>query len=65
MTYGEAKAKGYKDAGTSLERGYVSRKIDTDAQPVLTAGGCRKGEQYVLIPCFYSSQYRIRQYITL
>lgn len=43
MTYGEAKANGWKEADTKYGRGYVSRKVDVDQQPVLVAGGSRKG----------------------
>lgn len=63
-TYEEALAQGYTNSFTSLQRGYVSRKIDTDTAPVMVAGGNRKGMLYVVLPCWQSSQYSIRQYLT-
>lgn len=63
MTYGEAKKAGYIDADTTYQRGYVSRKVDIDSQVVHAAGGKRKNDLYVLLPCFNSSQYCMRQYI--
>ena len=61
MTYKEAKTKGYKDGRTAYQRGYVSRKINIDNQPVLESG---RGELYVLLPNWNSTQYCIRQYLT-
>lgn len=61
MTYKEAKAKGYKDGRTAYQRGYVSRKINIENQPVLKSG---RGELYVLLPNWNSTQYCIRQYLT-
>lgn len=63
MTYREAIENGYTDADTKYQRGYVSRKANTMEQPVQTAGGSRKGQLYVLLPCFTSTQYCIRQYL--
>ena len=60
MTYKDAKKQGYKNGRQAYQRGYVSRKIDINNQPVLTSG---KGELYVLFPCWTSTQYCIRQYI--
>lgn len=61
MTYKEAKAKGYRDGRRAYQRGYVSRKVDIDDQPVLKSGA---GELYVLLPNWDSTQYCIRQYLT-
>lgn len=63
MTYEEAIKKGYTDADTKYQRGYISRKVNTMEQPVQEARGSRKGELYVLLPCFTSTQYCIRQYL--
>lgn len=63
MTYTEAKARGYKDADSTWFRGYVSRKIDTDQQTVKVAGGSRKGQLYVELPSWASTNYAIRQYL--
>lgn len=63
MTYLDAIKAGYKTADTKYQRGYVSRLTDTDAQPVQAAGGNRKGQLYVLLPCYCSTQYCIRQYL--
>ena len=63
MTYREAIENGYTDADTKYQRGYVSRKANTKEQPVQEAGGSRKGQLYVLLPCFTSTQYCIRQYL--
>lgn len=64
MTYDEALKAGYKDGSRRYFRGYVSRKVDIGKQPVKTAGGNRKGDLYVELPCFHSSQYAIRQYLS-
>ena len=64
MTYGEAKANGWKEADTKYERGYVSRKVDVDQQPVLVAGGSRKGQLYVKLPCWSTTLFCVRQYLT-
>lgn len=63
MTYAAAIKAGYKAADTKYQRGYVSRLADPDVQPVQTAGGNRKGQLYVLLPCYCSTQYCIRQYL--
>ena len=63
-TYEEAIAMGYTPTFTSLQRGYVSRKMDMDIAPVMVAGGNRKGMLYVLLPCWQSTQYCVRQYLT-
>lgn len=63
MTYADAIKAGYKEADTKYQRGYISRRADPDAQPVRVAGGSRKGQLYVLLPCYRSTQYCIRQYL--
>lgn len=63
MTYDEALKTGYRDGVQRYFRGYVSRKVDIGNQPVKTAGGNRKRQPYVELPCFYSTQYAIRQYL--
>lgn len=64
MTYAEAIASGYVEADRKYTRSYVSRKIRIEDQPVKLAGGNRKGQLYVLAPCFTSSQYCYRVYLT-
>ena len=59
MTYANAIAAGYQTGKTSYQRGYVSRKINPDNQPVLTS----RGKLYVLLPCWHTTQYCIRQYL--
>lgn len=63
MTYAEAKKNGYIDADQAYFRGYVSRKINADAQIVKVAGGNRKGQLYVELPCWHSTNYAVRQYL--
>ena len=63
MTYAEEKAAGYTDGRESYQRGYVSRKVNIDALPVLTASGNLKGAPYVLLPAYNTSQYCIRRYL--
>ena len=64
MTYDEALKAGYRTVVQRYFRGYVSRKVDIGKQPVKTAKGNRKGQPYVELPCFHSSQYAIRQYLS-
>lgn len=64
MTYKEAIEAGYKPADMAYQWGYVSRKVNPDEQEVQTAGGSRRGELYVLLPCWRSTRYCIRQYLT-
>lgn len=63
MTYADAIKAGYKKADTKYQRGYISRLAAPDAQLVRAAGGTRKGQLYVLLPCYCSTQYCIRQYL--
>jgi hypothetical protein len=60
MTYKEALEQGYTDGETKWFRGYVSRRINPDDQPVKTARG---GHKYVELPSWRSTQYSIRQYL--
>lgn len=62
-TYGAALAAGYSDGDQTWERGYISRKSKLDDLPVKVAGGNRKGNLYVLLPAYTSTQYCIRQYL--
>ena len=64
------KKKGYTDfevIDTTLERGYVSRKKDSEIayedHEIYMAGGKRKGQWFIYLPCFYSSQYCHRAYL--
>ena len=63
MTYKQALAQGYRKIDTAYQRKYVSRKVRIDDQPVIPAGGTRKGQFYVEIPNWSSTQYSIRQYL--
>lgn len=52
---------------TTLERGYVSRKKDIEIpyedHVLCLAGGRRKGQYFIYLPCFYSSRYCHRAYL--
>ena len=63
MTFKEALNSGYRLADRQYFRGYVSRKVNIGDQPVLIAGGSRKGEPYVEMPNWRSTTYSIRQYL--
>lgn len=63
MTYKEAKANGYKVIDVAWTRKYISRKTNVDEQPVLEAGGKRKGMLFVEVPCWKSTQYSKRLYL--
>lgn len=62
-TYQDAIAQGYEKADRTYQRGYISRKANPMTQPIHIAGGGRRGEQYVLLPNWRSTQYCIRQYL--
>jgi len=47
----------------TYQSGYVSRKADMSKQIVYEAKGSRKGQFYVLAPCFKSTRYCYRQYL--
>lgn len=62
--------KGYTDVKITdkkLERGYVSRKKDTEISyeqhELYMARGRRKNEMFIYLPCFHSSQYCYRAYL--
>lgn len=56
---------GYRlDGGMAYQRGYVSRKVDIGEQPVYEAKGSRKGQLYILEPCYTSTKYCFRHYLT-
>lgn len=62
--------KGYRDfciIDTALERGYVSRKKDIkipyEEHEIYMAGGRRKGDMFIYLPCFYSNHYCHRAYL--
>lgn len=64
------KKKGYTEfdiTDTTLERGYVSRKKDIEIpyeeHEIYMAGGRRKGQWFIYLPCYYSSQYCHRAYL--
>lgn len=63
MTYKEAIESGYKELDQTYQRGYVSRKESWENRPVMDAGGSRKGQYYITVPCYISSRYCVRQYL--
>ena len=63
MTYQDAINQGYTIYDKSYQSGYVSRKADLLKAVVHTAKGNRKGEQYILAPCWRSTRYCYRLYI--
>lgn len=62
-TYKDYLEAGWTDGALKYQRGYVSRKTNLDEQEVLTAGGRRKGQKYILCPCWESTTYCYRQYL--
>ena len=52
------------DGGMTYQSGYVSRKVDIGKQIVYEAKGKRKGQFYILEPCFTSTRYCFRHYLT-
>lgn len=58
MTYKQAIDAGYKNGRTSLERGYISRRINVENQHVYYSGRGGKGDPYVILPCFFSTGYK-------
>lgn len=63
MTYDEALANGYRDGDLMYFQGYVSRRVDQGEQPVMIAEGSRKGELYVELPNWRSTNFSFRQYL--
>lgn len=63
LTLSQALATGYKKMDHAYFFGYVSRKVDTGAQPVKVAGGTRRGLFFVELPCWQSTAYSLRLYL--
>jgi len=63
-TWRQAQEQGYREYDYKKERGYTSRKINPDNQCIHIAKGNRKGQLYYYAPCWDSTQYHIRVYIT-
>lgn len=64
MTFKQALEAGYKIGDWKYHRGYVSRKLTNLGElEVFVAGGNRRNELYVLLPCFSSTRYCYRQYL--
>lgn len=63
MTVREAMGQGYRVCDVKWQRGYISRKTEVMEQPMLTAGGNRKGELYFVKPSFSSTNYCLRVYL--
>ena len=59
-TYRDMIAAGYHEGRTTYQRGYVSRRADINDQPVHET---RRGELYVLAPCWTSTRYCYRVYL--
>lgn len=59
----EALQSGYTLGNRTSHRGYISRKVDQNNQPIKRAGGSRAGQLYIELPRFDSSQYYYRQYL--
>lgn len=65
MTLREALGKGYNENyDLKFQAGYVSRRVDVMDQVVHEAGGSRKGDLYVLLPCDVSTRFCYRMYLT-
>lgn len=65
MTLREALDEGYKLNNMTYQRGYVTRKPRKPEEIwVKTAGGTRKGELYILMPCFTSTRFCYRVYLS-
>lgn len=63
-TLKDAYDDGYRITETKHVRGYLSRKVCEMDQPVKVAGGIRKGQLYVELPCYTSATYHYRCYLT-
>lgn len=63
MTYAQALENGYRDGDLMYFQGYVSRRVNQGEQPVMIAGGTRKGELYVELPNWRSTNFSFRQYL--
>lgn len=64
MTFAEARKQGYICGDTTYTQGYISRRaFDIDKARIHVAGGSRKGQLFVLIPCYNSTRFCLRQYL--
>lgn len=63
-TLKEAVDNGYVIAEKTHARGYISRRLKPENQPVKIAGGSRKGQLFVELPSFDSTTYHYRCYLT-
>ena len=61
-TLAEARRDGWKEGEVMWARGYISRKTNVENQPVLAAGGARKGRLYYEAPAWKSTNYYYRVY---
>ena len=59
MTWGEARAEGWKIYDMKLYSGYLSRRTKIDDQRLCVAGGRRQGEVYFDSPNWESTRYGI------
>lgn len=53
------KIQGREVIRTAYQRGYVSRKVKLDEQPILHG---RRGD-YILAPCYHTTRYCARLYL--
>ena len=59
-TYGDALAAGWTRGREALTRCYISRKGDALQRPLAVT---KRGEVYVLLPNWRSTNYSLRQYL--
>lgn len=64
MTYIDAIKQGYCLSDITYQKGYVSRRVNLYDQKVLIAGGRRQGQLYILAPCYHSTIYCLRYYLS-
>ena len=62
-TLDDALKAGYVRADMRLHVGYAPRYADIGKTPVHIAGGKRKNEFYIMLPCDLSLKYYYRQYL--
>ena len=55
---------GFEVNDAEWTQGYVSRKADPLEALAFVAGGSRKGQIFVEMPCYFSTKYCFRQYFT-
>lgn len=64
MKYYEALEQGWRPADTKYTRRYVSRtKFELDEAECHEGKGRRKGQLYILAPCWESTTYCYRHYL--